>query len=145
MVMEGNAEAVRRFYEAYNRRDWDALKALLDPDVEWFHTARDEHVRGVDAVVALTKTTADAFPDARVQLLAVHAAGEFVIAECVLARGGGRLKALHKASFCEISQYRDGRCIRGSTYADTLRVLLELGSGSPRELALAGLAPTGTG
>ena len=136
--MGANSNAVRRFYDAYNRRDWNAVVELLDQDVEWFHTARDEHVCGVDAVVALVKSTADAFPDARVQILTIHEAGDFVIAECVLARGGGRLKALHKASFCEISQFRDGRCVRGSTYADTLRVLLELGS--PRDY----LAPTGT-
>jgi ketosteroid isomerase-like protein len=34
-MSEENVEAVRRFVDAYNRRDVDALLALLSPDVVW--------------------------------------------------------------------------------------------------------------
>ena len=40
-MSEENVEAVRRFLDAYNRRDIEALLAELDPEVEW-HPALPE-------------------------------------------------------------------------------------------------------
>src|SRR5262249_17902059 len=137
---QANGYTVRRFYDAFNRRDWNVIADLLDANVEWFHIGRDETVRGAEAVLALIRSNVDVFPDARIEVQALHEAGEFVITECALAKGGGRLKALRKAAFCEITQFRGGRCVRGTTYADTMRLLLELGT--PR--AVRGLPPTGS-
>src|SRR5262249_18352786 len=67
----GNAYAARRMYDAYNRRDWTSLRDLLDENVDWFNIGRDEHVRGAHAVVELIRSTADAFPEARIELKAL--------------------------------------------------------------------------
>jgi|SRR5688500_5064053 ketosteroid isomerase-like protein len=47
-MSEGNVELVRRFYEAYDRRDRDAVASCLHPQVEW-HTIAGP-VFGVDAL-----------------------------------------------------------------------------------------------
>jgi ketosteroid isomerase-like protein len=122
--MSANVEKVRRFYDAYNRRDWDAVAGMLAPSVEWFHAARAELVSGVDGVIALLRSSADAFPDARVEVRAIHEAGDFVITECAFTRPAAA--ASQQATFCEIERFENGKCIRGSTYADTLQILLEL-------------------
>ena len=122
--MGTNAEIVRKFYDAYNRRDWDVVAGMLAPSVEWFHAARAELVSGVDGVISLFKSSAEAFPDAKVEVRAIHEAGEFVIAECAFTRPG--MLGSKQASFCEVGRIQNGKCVRGSTYADTLQILLEL-------------------
>ena len=120
--MAQNRENVKRFYDAYNRRDWAALEAMMDPDVEWFHAGRAELVRGSAAVLALFQSNAETFPDAQVDVNRVHCAGDYVIAECSLRKVGTR-GAPTRAVFCDVERFVNGRCIRGSTYADTFRML----------------------
>ena len=122
--MRSNVEVVRKFYEAYNRRDWDVVASLLAPSVQWFHAARAELVSGADGVIALFRSSADAFPEARVEVRAMHEAGDHVITECAFTRRSAVASA--QATFCEVGQLRDGRFVRGNTYADTLQILLEL-------------------
>ncbi len=122
--MKSNADIVHRFYDAYNRRDWVELSGMMAPGVEWFHAARAELVRGSDAVIALFKSSAEAFPHARVEVRKLHEAGDFVITECTFARPSAH--ASEQAVFCDVEQFVDGKCVRGSTYTDTFR-LLELG------------------
>ena len=122
--MGTNADTTRKFYDAYNRRDWEALGSLLAPSVEWFHAARAELVSGVDGVTALLRSAADAFPDARIEVRAIHEAGDCVITECAFTRSSAA--APQQATFCEVGRFKDGKCVRGSTYADTLQILLEL-------------------
>jgi ketosteroid isomerase-like protein len=133
--MGRNAEITRNFYEAYNLRDWDALAALMSPRIEWFHAARGELIRGVEAVTALFRSSAEAFPEAHVSVSAVHESAETVIAEWsyISARSRSRLR---KALACDVTQIRDGKVVRGATYGDTLQMLLEMdlpGGARPQE------------
>jgi ketosteroid isomerase-like protein len=130
-VTRDNAEWVRCFYDAWNRRDWEWVAAMLSPRVEWFNAARGEQVRGVDDVVAMLRSVADAFPSAFVKVRSVHDAGETIVAEAGFVHGA-RAKAkvspamsVQEATFCEVIELEKGRCVRGSTYADTLRLLLD--------------------
>lgn len=119
-----NTEIARRFYDAYNRRDWEEVRSLLSPQAEWFHAARGELVNGVEGVIALLRSSAEAFPDAKVEVRAVHESGDVVVAEC--AYRVPRVASSEQPTFCEVGTIKDGRFIRGSTYADTLQMLLEL-------------------
>jgi ketosteroid isomerase-like protein len=131
-VTRNNAEWTRCYYDAWNRRDWEWVAAMLAPKVEWFNAARGEHVRGVDDVVAMLRSVAEAFPSALVRVRSVHDAGESVVVECGFVQEAGKLvKAaptmlVQEATICEVIQLEKGRCIRGSTYADTLRLLLDM-------------------
>lgn len=123
-MTRNNAEWVRCYYDAWNRRDWEWVAAMLSPRVEWFNAARGEHVRGVDDVVAMLRSLADAFPSALVKVRSVHDAGDSIVAEAGFVQDVRM--AVQEATFCEVIQLEKGRCVRGSTYADTLRLLLEM-------------------
>jgi len=129
--MGRNTEITRDFYEAYNRRDWEALAGLLAPSVEWFHAGRGERIHGVEAVTALLRSSAEAFPEARVALNAVHETDATVTTEWSYV--GARRQAqgaTRSALACDVKELRDGKLVRGATYGDTLQMLLDLDAGS---------------
>jgi ketosteroid isomerase-like protein len=123
--MGERSKITRAFYDAYNARDWDALASLMAPTVAWFHAARRELIQGPGAVLALLRSSAEAFPDARIQLHAVHETGRTVVAEWSYVTATGK-RAKH-AIVCEVVHIEDGKLVRGTTYGDTLQILLELG------------------
>ena len=52
-MSQQNVDVVRSAYEAYNRRDPEAVMASFDPDIDWHvpsSLAWGAHVRGIDAV-----------------------------------------------------------------------------------------------
>lgn len=132
-----NVEWVKCYYDAFNRRDWEWIAAMLAPEVEWFHTARDERVRGINAVIASFRSLVEGNTTAQIDVRAVHDAGLIVIAECGIRHARRSVPPLSKSSsnrpppptppsFCEILELRGGRCVRGSTYADSVRLLLDI-------------------
>lgn len=128
--MGRNAEITRSFYEAFNRRDWEALAAHLAPGVEWFHASRGELICGREAVTALLRGSAEAFPEARVSVNAVHESGATVVTEWIYV--SPRIQVSTKQSMaCDIKQLRQGKLIRGATYGDTLQMLLGLEAPTP--------------
>jgi ketosteroid isomerase-like protein len=141
---QSNTDWVRCYYDAFNRRDWEWIGAMLAPDVEWFHAARDERVRGVHAVIASFRSLIELAPSALIDVRAVHDAGLVVVAECGIRHarkshsvppsaaplrgtsGSARPPAIEPPSFCEVLELRGGRCARGSTYADSVRLLMDI-------------------
>jgi ketosteroid isomerase-like protein len=49
-VTEARIDTLRRAYEAFNRRDIDAVLAHLDPDVKWPNVLEGKVLHGHDAV-----------------------------------------------------------------------------------------------
>ena len=52
-MSQDNVTLVRSAYEAYNRRDPEAVMACFDPDIDWHvpeSLAWGDHVRGLEAV-----------------------------------------------------------------------------------------------
>ncbi|MCC6554375.1 MAG: nuclear transport factor 2 family protein [Polyangiaceae bacterium] len=125
MAMGRSGKITRAFFDAYNRRDWDALSARLAPSVTWFNAARRELIQGPEAVLALLRSSAEAFPEARIELHAVHEAASRSIAEWSYVTPGGK-KSRHP-TVCDVIELSRGRIARGTTYGDTLQILLELG------------------
>jgi ketosteroid isomerase-like protein len=68
-----NAERVRRAFDAFNRRDFDAFLALIDPGVEittrYMEMEGDPHYRGHDGVREWWRTRLAVFPDFSVEVL----------------------------------------------------------------------------
>ena len=120
-------EALRDLYRAYNERDWDAVAARLAPGIEWFHAGRHELMRGVESVVAMMRSNADAFPSARIDVRALRAAGGAVVAEwtVVNARSSMTTDCEKPAIVCEVVEVANGRIVRGSTYGDILTMMME--------------------
>jgi ketosteroid isomerase-like protein len=138
---QSNTDWVRCYYDAFNRRDWEWISAMLAPDVEWLHASRDERVRGTNAVIASFRSLVEGTPSAHIEVRAVHDAGLVVIAECGIRhvqkrtsvppplRGtssSNRPPPIERPSFCEVLEIKAGRCSRGTTYADSVRLLMDI-------------------
>lgn len=138
---QSNTEWVRCYYDAFNRRDWEWIAAMLAPDVEWFHASRDERVRGTNAVIACFRSLVEGTPSAQIEVRAIHDAGPVIIAECGIrhvqkrissppplrgASSSNRPPPIEPATFCEILEVKGGRCSRGTTYADSVRLLMDI-------------------
>lgn len=131
---QNNVDWVRCYYDAFNRRDWEWIGAMLAPDVEWFHAARDEHFRGVHAVLASFRSLVDGSPTALIEVRSIHDAGLVVVAECGILHarksqpppGRSSRPIIPPPSFCEVLELRSGRCGRGATYADSVRLLMDI-------------------
>jgi len=132
-----NTDWVKCYYDAFNRRDWEWISAMLAPEVEWFHAARDERVRGMHAVIASFRSMMDGTASAIIEPRTVHDAGMVVVAECGIRHArksvpplsrssSSRPPPIQSATFCEVFELRGGRCLRGSTYADSVRMLLDI-------------------
>ena len=98
---------------------------MLAPDVEWTNAARDERIKGASAVLASFRGVIEGFPSAMIELRSVHVAGNVIVAECAI-RTGQEPAAARSAAFCEIVELKSGRCMRGSTYADSVRLLMDM-------------------
>ena len=77
--MTDEQELVGRYYETFNRRDWDAYEQLFSADVVGWAAGSDE-VRGVEAKRESDKAWVDAFPDARVISTRTSAVGGAIVA-----------------------------------------------------------------
>lgn len=119
-------EWARCYYEAWNRRDWEWIAAMLADRVEWTHTARQEVVRGPNAVIASFRSAIDGFPTAMIEVRKIHSAGENLIVECAIVHASANKGTDRAPSFCEVFQIAHGRCIRGTTYSDSVRFLLDM-------------------
>lgn len=123
------ADWLRCYYDAWNRRDWEWIGAMLTSDVEWSNTARDERIKGAAAVIASFRTTMEGFPRAMIDLRSSHVVqkdgGAVIVAECGIKIGPDS-SALRTPTFCEVLELRGGRCARGTTYADSVRLLMDM-------------------
>lgn len=120
-----SSDWTRLYYDAWNRRDWEWIGAMLSSDVEWLNTARDERIKGVTGVIASFRSVVEGFPTALIDVRTVHNAGTVIIAECGF-RSGREASSVRTATFCEIVELRNGRCVRGTTYADSVRLLMDM-------------------
>ena len=67
--MDAKRELVREFYAARNRRDWGAVRALLEPAVRWHESEGEQDYSGdhdgregvVDLIVKLVDVTGGTF------------------------------------------------------------------------------------
>ncbi len=135
---QSNVEWVRCYYDAFNRRDWEWIAAMMAPEVEWFHAARDERVRGHSAVISSFRSMLEGVSGAQIEPRAIHDAGLVVVAECGIRQAprksvppltrapSSRPPAIQPPSFCEIFELRGGRCVKGTTYADSVRLLMDI-------------------
>jgi len=124
------ADWLRCYYDAWNRRDWEWIGAMLTADVEWSNTARDERIKGAGAVIASFRSTMEGFPTAMIDLRSVHitlreGGGAVVVAECGI-KTSAEASLVRTPTFCEVLELRGGRCAKGTTYADSVRLLMDM-------------------
>ena len=78
-----SVEIVKHSLDAYNRRDFDAIRALSDPDLEvdWSASRGLEAgvYRGVEEVVGFYRTFLDTFENVEIEAERFIASGAFVV------------------------------------------------------------------
>ena len=74
MNVEENVRLTTAFQDAYNARDWDALRGTLAKSVVVHDPAEPEPFRGRDAVLQLFEKSAAFFPTSRIE--GVHRFGQ---------------------------------------------------------------------
>ena len=114
-MSQENAEIVRRFYDAWNRRDEEALLALGDPEPEFVNspTAIEPGTRrGTDEVLAAVRTQWEFLRDGRFELDRTYDRGEEILVlgrvSRLMPEGETRIEDRVLNSFV----IRDGRIVR---------------------------------
>ena len=121
--------------EAFNRRDWDALRALIAPDATYTEHALGVTAHGPDQIVDLLSAWSSAFSGARIEQPTYHEAGDVSVC-CFVGRGlqDGALGPFPPSNnyaeiaFCEVVRFDGGgKIVAGEVYYDQLGMLIRLG------------------
>src|SRR5213078_3642974 len=82
-MSQQNVEIVRRFYECWERLDWDGMVELLDPDVEQHGTVRGIEERSVrrgpSEMRRSYESSEETWAEHRVEMQEIVGAGDRVI------------------------------------------------------------------
>jgi ketosteroid isomerase-like protein len=112
-MSEQNVELAHRFYDAFNRRDFDALLAFMDPEVEFasrfMEMEGDPYYRGHDGVREWWRTLLAIFPDFSVEVLEVRDLGDFGIAALRLRGHGADSGVPFDEAMWQTVKVRDGK------------------------------------
>lgn len=122
MAADPKAEAIRRAYDAFNRRDPDAAGADMHPEFELDFTGSVGPERGVyrgkDGMSRLWRRYWDAFESISIEPEELIEAGDQVIA-LVRARGRGRGSGIEiDARGPHVWTFRDGKVVRFKLYQE---------------------------
>ena len=129
----GIDEIAREYIEAWNRRDFDQIETLVSDDAEIVDF--DGSVgRGREGARATAEMYARAFPDGKLEIKRLIAAGDTVVAELV-GRGTndgpfGDSPPTHKSAelpFVDVLTIRSGKIVVDRQYGDTATMLKQLG------------------
>ncbi|QBI20106.1 DUF4440 domain-containing protein [Egibacter rhizosphaerae] len=129
------AELHARTADAFNRRDWGALRAMVAADATYTDHAQGVTAHGPDEVVGLLATWSAAFSDARIEDATYLEAGDVSVSRFV-GRGvqDGPLgpfppSNIHtETAFCEVVRFDGGgKTVAGDVYYDQLGLLTRLG------------------
>lgn len=151
MATVDTASVVRAFYRAFEEKDLQRIRTLMQPDA-----VMSEMPFGVTRnLVEHCEIWNRAFPDARVEVLNLVAQGELVVAEFIgrathagplPGPGGVTLSPSNRrleVRFVEVFQFRGGRIAAGRQYFDALGVMNQLGLGAqPTQAQPPAASPT---
>ena len=119
--MGANAEYVRRWIEALNRRDIDALVEDASPDFEWVvareHPDATTH-RGIDATVEYLREWLRLMPDFHVGTEEIEEHGDQVLTVIRLTGSGAGSGASTEVRTAMLSTFRDGVPVRTEEFLD---------------------------
>jgi ketosteroid isomerase-like protein len=132
-VSSENVERVRRFVDAFNRRDLGSVVADIDPAAElheWPEAPGAQSYRGAEGVRAALDTWFETWEWMRVEIKDIFAAGDHVVVTLHQVAMGKNSEAEVETTSYNVYSFRDGK-VTG------IRLFLE----RERALAAAGIAP----
>ena len=123
-MSQENVEAFKRFADANNRRDVEALLAELDADVEWQSAVLgslggDATVhRGHDGVREMLRDLYEAFSEFRVEFSDIRDLGDRVVASGRWVTRGEESGVETTPPLASVVDFRNGKAIRVRSYLD---------------------------
>ncbi len=129
-----NAEVVREFLEAFNRKDYAACLEAIDPSVEW-HPPPDLPAAAVasgrEALIESFQDWLGAWDDYRsIPEEIIEGTGDTVVV-CTLESGRGKDSGLevHSRRITGVYELREGRIVFFKAYLDRAKALEAAGLG----------------
>lgn len=136
------ADIARASTEAWNRRDFAAMRGLMHRD--YSYTGGDgQEQKGQDAGIAIAQMFAAAFPDGRIDIVRVTETADTAVVEFI-GRGtqNGELMGIAPTGrtiaipVCNVMEMRDGKIYREREYIDFMTLMVQLGV-APAPVAVA--------
>ena len=128
-----NVEAFKRFAEANNRRDVEAMLEELDVNVEWQSAVLGSmggeatvH-RGHDGVRRMLRDLYEAFSEFRVEFVDIRDLGDRVVAIGRWITRGEESGVETTPPLASVVQFKDGKAIRVRSYLDPKEALADVG------------------
>jgi ketosteroid isomerase-like protein len=116
-----NVEYIRRWVDALNRRDLEALVEGAGPDFEWVvareHPDAATHV-GIEATLEYLGEWLRMMPDFHVQIEEITEHGDRILTVIHLTGSGAGSGAGTEVRTAMISTFREGRPVRTEEYLD---------------------------
>ena len=132
-MSQENVDAVRRFVDAYNRRDIEAMLEELDPEVEW-HPAILALVegeatvyRGHEGMRQWVRDLDEVFDEIDVQYSEIRDRGDQVVWVGQIRMRGRGSGAWTESPIASVSDIRNGKSTRVRTYLDPEEALKAAG------------------
>ena len=139
--MADNADLARRLHEAWNERNFDEMAEAAAPDSMITIVGSGDTFEGPDGSRAYNTMWADGFPDGKVTIDRVIAAGDHVVVEFTgrgthtgtLVTSMGEIPATGRSltlQLCDVMAFKDGKVQSQTTYFDTGSMMAQLGLGA---------------
>ena len=139
--MADNADLARRLHEAWNERNFDEMAEAAAPDSMITIVGSGDTFEGPDGSRAYNTMWADGFPDGKVTIDRVIAAGDHVVVEFTgrgthtgtLVTSMGEIPATGRSltlQLCDVMEFKDGKVQSQTTYFDTGSMMAQLGLGA---------------
>ena len=126
-------QIAREYLEAWNRRDWETFRGVLDD--QYTYTGGDGLLqRGPEVGLAVGQMFATAFPEGRIDVEHIHVAGETAVVEFIgkgthkgdlmgIAPTGRQMSI----NVCTVLTIRNGKIVTEREYMDMLSLMQQLG------------------
>lgn len=133
-VAETNEATTRRYYQAlWNDRDRTVIPQWISPDYIGHFTRYPEPITGVAGFESMADELFGAFPDLRVQIDDLVAAGDLVASRVRITgthhgplQGYAPTGVRVDTTFAAIERYADGRCVEEWVFSDDLGIARQI-------------------
>jgi steroid delta-isomerase-like uncharacterized protein len=142
--MADNLTLARTLYEGYNEQKFDEIAAAMAPDGKITVVGTGDEFVGPDGARRYNQQWYDGFPDGRITIDNMVAAGDIVVTEFTgrgthtgpLVTSMGEVPATGRSltlKLCDVTTFRDGKIVSQHAYFDTGSMMAQLGliSGQP--------------
>jgi predicted ester cyclase len=136
--MADNVSLARSLYEVFNERDFDKLAERTNPAAKITIVGSGDTFEGPEGARAYNMMWAEAFPDGKITIDNIIAAGDTVVVEFTgrghhtgtLTGPAGSIPATGRSvtlQLCDVLTIRDGKLLSQRTYFDGASLLSQLG------------------